>query len=125
VYYDLAEYREQHGRNDVAIVRVEQLYPLRTDLLSEALAVYAGVSDLRWVQEEPANMGAWSHLRPDLERLCGRAVSYVGRPSAAAPATGSHRQHKEEQDVLMAAAFSGTPSTQKKQFREKHAKRTK
>jgi 2-oxoglutarate dehydrogenase E1 component len=106
VYYDLCEYRDKEHRNDVAIIRVEQLYPLRTDLMSAALARYSGADTWRWVQEEPANMGAWSFLASDLELLLGRKVAYIGRPPAAAPATGSHRQHKIEQDVLIEAAFT-------------------
>jgi 2-oxoglutarate dehydrogenase E1 component len=105
VYYDLREHREQEQRDDVAIIRVEQLYPLREDLLSAALSRYSNMKICRWVQEEPANMGAWSFLRHDLERLCGRELSYIGRPPAAAPATGSHRMHKIEQDGLIAEAF--------------------
>ena len=106
VYYDLREHREQEQREDVAIIRVEQLYPLREDLLSAALSRYSSNMNIcRWVQEEPANMGAWSFLRHDLEKLCGSELSYVGRPAAAAPATGSHRMHKIEQDGLLAEAF--------------------
>jgi 2-oxoglutarate dehydrogenase E1 component len=106
VSYDLAEYREREHREDVAIVKVEQLYPLRTDLLSAAPSRYGGAATWRWVQEEPANMGAWSFLKHDLESLLGRELAYVGRPPAAAPATGSHRMHKVEQDMLVSAAFA-------------------
>ena len=105
VYYDLREQREREQREDVAIVRVEQLYPLRGDLVSAALSRYSNAKICRWVQEEPANMGAWSFLRHDLEKLCGGDLTYIGRPSAAAPATGSHRMHKIEQDGLIAEAF--------------------
>ena len=105
VYYDLREQREQQQRDDVAIIRVEQLYPLREDLMSAALSRYSNAKICRWVQEEPANMGAWSFLRHDLEKLCGRELRYIGRPPAAAPATGSHRMHKIEQDGLIAEAF--------------------
>jgi len=106
VYYDLHEYREKEHRDDVAIIRVEQLYPLRTDLMSAELTRYSGVNTWRWVQEEPANMGAWSFLRPELDQLLGRQLTYIGRAPAAAPATGSHRKHKIEQDSLVSAAFA-------------------
>lgn len=106
VYYDLREYREREHRDDVAVIRVEQLYPLRTDLMSAALSRYSGVTTWRWVQEEPANMGAWSFLRPELETLLGAELTYIGRAPAAAPATGSHRMHKIEQDKLVSAAFA-------------------
>jgi 2-oxoglutarate dehydrogenase E1 component len=70
------------------------------------MARYGDMKNLRWVQEEPANMGAWSFLRPELEQLPGTVPSYIGRAPAAAPATGSHRQHKIEQDALVSAAFA-------------------
>jgi len=106
VYYDLREYREQEQRDDVAIIRVEQLYPVRTDLLGAAVSRYGSVKNWRWVQEEPANMGAWSFIKPELAHLLGREPAYIGRAPAAAPATGSHRQHKIEQDALVSAAFA-------------------
>jgi 2-oxoglutarate dehydrogenase E1 component len=90
----------------VAIVRIEQLYPLRADLVGEVLAPYRGVEQIAWVQEEPANMGGWAFLRPRLAEIIGREPRYVGRPEAATPATGSHRLHKEEQERLIAEAFS-------------------
>ena len=105
IYYELLEHREAASRRDVAIVRVEQLYPLRADLLREAVARYTGAGEWRWVQEEPANMGAWQHLRPYLVEAIGREPRYVGRPSAAAPAVGSHRLHKLEQEKLISDAF--------------------
>ena len=105
VYYDLVEHREKEQRRDVTIIRVEQFYPLRTDLLGAEVARYRSAAVWRWVQEEPANMGGWSFLKPELEKLLGREPAYAGRPAAAAPATGSHRTHKAEQDALIAAAF--------------------
>ncbi len=105
VYYDLIERRDELGRKDVAIVRVEQLYPVRTDLLREVVAGCPNAAEWRWVQEEPANMGAWQHIRPFLAEAIGREPRYVGRPPAAAPAVGSHRLHKLEQDTLVSEAF--------------------
>lgn len=105
IYYDLLERRRREQRDDVAIVRVEQLYPLRTDLLREALSV--GMPDTRfaWVQEEPKNMGGWHYIRPHLNRTIGREVGYIGRKEEAAPAVGSHRLHKEEQERILEEAF--------------------
>jgi 2-oxoglutarate dehydrogenase E1 component len=57
------------------------------------------------VQEEPANMGAWSWLRPQLAEILGREPGYIGRPAAPAPATGSHRTHKEEQEMIIQELF--------------------
>jgi 2-oxoglutarate dehydrogenase E1 component len=107
VFYDLLERREESARKDVAIIRVEQLYPVRTDLLREAVARYPNAGEWRWVQEEPANMGAWQHLRPYLAEAIGREPHYVGRPAAAAPAVGSHRLHKLEQGKIISDAFQG------------------
>ena len=106
LYYELLDRKERDGRDDVAIVRIEQLYPLRADLVGEVLAPYRGVEQIAWVQEEPANMGGWAFLRPRLAEIIGREPRYVGRPEAATPATGSHRLHKEEQERLIAEAFS-------------------
>jgi 2-oxoglutarate dehydrogenase E1 component len=106
IYFELRQRREEAQRDDVALVRVEQLYPLRTDLLREALAGYHGAERFAWVQEEPANMGGWGFIRPHLAELLGREPAYVGRAAAPSPAVGSHRLHKMEQERIIAAAFS-------------------
>lgn len=105
IYYDLEAHRQETGRDDTALVRVEQLYPLRIDLLQEALAPYRQAA-VAWVQEEPRNMGGWHFLRPQLAGLLGREPRYVGRPENDVPAVGSHRQHQEEQERLVAEAFA-------------------
>ncbi len=110
VYYDLVGARQQRERQDVAIVRVEQLYPFPEQAVAEALARYAHAKQLYWVQEEPLNMGAWSYMRPRLESLAGErweAPRFVGREASASPATGSHESHKYEQDQIMEEAFAG------------------
>jgi 2-oxoglutarate dehydrogenase E1 component len=106
IYYELREKREQEGREDVAIVRIEQFYPLRQELLRQALEPFAKAKKFAWVQEEPANMGAWSFLRPHLAEAMGHEPRYVGRDAAAAPAVGSHRLHKEEQERIITEAFT-------------------
>jgi len=108
VYYDLLERVEKQGREDVAIVRIEQLYPLRTDLLAEAVAPYRKVVEVAWVQEEPRNMGAWSFIRPYLAEILGSEPRYVGRPENDVPAVGSHRLHGEEQERIISAAIMAT-----------------
>ncbi|BDV43842.1 2-oxoglutarate dehydrogenase subunit E1 [Geotalea uraniireducens] len=105
VYYDLEAHRQEAGRDDTALVRIEQLYPLRVDLLREALAPYRQAA-VAWVQEEPCNMGGWNFLRPQLAALLGHEPRYVGRPENDVPAVGSHRQHQEEQERLVAEAFA-------------------
>jgi 2-oxoglutarate dehydrogenase E1 component len=106
IYYELLERQEKEGRQELAIIRIEQLYPLRKDLLREELCRYRKAQRFSWVQEEPANMGAWTFLRPHLTELLGGEPGYVGRQEDASPAVGSHRQHKEEQERLIAAAFA-------------------
>ncbi|TYO98495.1 2-oxoglutarate dehydrogenase E1 component [Geothermobacter ehrlichii] len=106
IYFELAARRRDEERDDVALVRIEQLYPLREDLLAQALQSYPKAETFAWVQEEPANGGAWSHLRPRLTALLGKEPVYVGRPAMAATAVGSHRQHVREQKKLISKAFS-------------------
>ncbi len=105
VYFDLKQRMEDEGRTDVAIVRLEQLYPLRTDLLQEVLAPFAKAERVAWVQEEPRNAGAWSFVRPHLRTILGRDPEYVGREEAASPAVGSHRMHKREQEAILGKAI--------------------
>jgi len=105
IYYELLERRKSTGRNDLALIRIEQFYPLRIDLLREILATFTAAKNWRWVQEEPANMGAWQFLRTYLTELLASEPVYIGRPAAAAPATGSHRLHGEEQARIIDEAF--------------------
>ncbi|MEZ4484458.1 MAG: hypothetical protein R2864_07620 [Syntrophotaleaceae bacterium] len=107
IYYELRAHQEQDGREDLALIRIEQLYPLRDELLREALAPYRGAERLRWVQEEPRNMGAWQFLAPQLARVSGLTPEYVGRQEMAAPAGGSHRWFKNEQEQIVSNAFAG------------------
>ena len=107
VYYDLAAAREAKKRPDVAILRIEQLYPLADELLVEALAPYRDAERI-WVQEEPFNMGAWYHLNARWPAALGR-LACVSRPESASPATGSEKSHKYEQQLLMDQAFGDAP----------------
>lgn len=107
IYYELLARLNEEQRNDVALIRVEQLYPLHTELLSAALEPYRALDRaLFWVQEEPENMGAWHHLRPQLAALTTGEVGYFGREAAAVPAVGSHRLHLEEQQHLIDEALT-------------------
>jgi 2-oxoglutarate dehydrogenase E1 component len=107
VYYELMRMQEEFERRDVAIVRLEQLYPLHDDELREALAGYPPKTPVVWVQEEPANMGAWRYLFVRFgERLLDTwPFSGVCRPASASPATGWGALHKIEQTKLFKAAF--------------------
>ena len=110
VYFDLLQARRAEQRNEVAIVRIEQLYPFPAQEYSAMLARYPNALDLVWCQEEPQNQGAWFQIRHRLQELAGdaRPVYYAGRAPAAAPATGIARIHQAEQRQLVQAALSGT-----------------
>ncbi len=108
IYYELEEERERLGRDDVAILRVEQLYPLQESYIEEALAPYSAKTEALWVQEEPENMGAWYYWRVRFcERLLGRPLRGVCRPASASPAGGSASGHRLEQRMLIEQAFAG------------------
>ena len=109
VFYDLHQRREELNRKDVAIVRLEQLYPLQAEALRSVLASYKDGTPAVWVQEEPANMGAWTYLRALWgDTVFGRLpFSGVSRPASASPATGSASSHKLEQSRLLDQAFGG------------------
>ena len=105
IYYELQEAIEVAGRTDVGLLRIEELYPLHQDKLQEALARYGNAKRIAWVQEEPKNMGPWPHLQYRLARALGKDPEYCGRRAAAAPAVGSHRRHREEQQQIIDSAL--------------------
>ena len=113
VYYDLVQERSTRKRDDVAIVRVEQLYPWPADALSKVLAQYKGAKELIWVQEEPRNMGAWQHvfgtwmggLADFRSQVGNREIRYAGRGIAASPAVGSPKIHEAELRAFLAQAY--------------------
>ncbi len=113
VYYDLFEERAKRAINDVAIIRIEQLYPWPKDTIKQELARYPN-ADLVWAQEEPANMGPWTFVDRRIEFMCEelddikatRAV-YCGRAAAASPATGLYKTHNAEQDWIVTTALTG------------------
>ena len=109
VYFDLLKAREDSSRADVALVRVELLYPFPAAALQVALARYSERAELVWCQEEPQNMGAWRFVRErfldgDVE-AGSRALRYAGRAASAAPAPGSLKVHLAEQDTLVQEAL--------------------
>jgi 2-oxoglutarate dehydrogenase E1 component len=108
IYYDLLEYREESKREDVAIIRLEQLYPLRHELLQKALQEYREGIPAFWAQEEPANMGAWNFMRIQFgERLFNRfPFNGIARAVSATPAPGSPKRHKHEQTEIIQRAFA-------------------
>jgi len=117
VYYDLLAEREAKKTGDIALVRIEQLYPFPAEQISEMLARYKSDVELVWAQEEPRNMGGWRFIAGRF-RFLDRNLRYVGRSSSASPATGSSRRHAAEQTRLIAEAMSNSggdvhPATQK------------
>ena len=108
IYYELFNEREKKNRTDVAILRLEQIYPLNEERIKEVLGLYVGASEWFWVQEEPENMGAWSFIRFSLEKLLskGAKLSYIGRVASATTATGSKKRHGTEQQELLDKGFA-------------------
>jgi 2-oxoglutarate dehydrogenase complex dehydrogenase (E1) component-like enzyme len=106
--WQLIEARDERTA-PAAIVRVEQLYPFPTDQILDVLSRYPNATEIKWVQEEPENMGAWTFIFRHLSRsLPDRlALDYIARPESASPATGSARVHEQEQQELIDRAFSG------------------
>ncbi len=110
VYYDLAAKRSAEGLASLAILRAERLYPLPGDEIAAEVAKYPSAEEVTWVQEEPANMGAWPYMALRLPGILGRPVDLVSRPASSAPAGGSARAHAEEQARIVATAVSPAPS---------------
>jgi 2-oxoglutarate dehydrogenase E1 component len=104
VYFDLIRERAERKDQRTAIIRLEQLYPWREDLVRAAVAPYGNARDFVWVQDEPANMGPLDFVAPRLDAALG-AVRRVSRVESASPATGSHKAHVLEQNLLMNQAF--------------------
>ncbi|HVL70227.1 MAG TPA: 2-oxoglutarate dehydrogenase E1 component [Vicinamibacterales bacterium] len=109
VYTDLMASEHRAKRPDVAICRVEQLYPVPMRDLYSMLERYAEADEIVWVQEEPENMGAWEFIRPHLNDVAGgRTVRRVARPRSASPAEGSAARHASQQQLLIDKAFGMT-----------------
>jgi 2-oxoglutarate dehydrogenase E1 component len=107
VFYDLDAARKERGRKDVAIARIEQLYPLKDETLREIVGRYPEGTPVFWVQEEHANLGATVHMRWHFDRAFGgeRRLEWIARDIAASPATGSLRRHRAEQEELINRAL--------------------
>ena len=107
VYYDLLAHRTKTGDTSTAIVRLEQLYPLESSAIAEALAPFSG-AELVWVQDEPANQGMWPYLALNLptDLTGGVLPTLVSRPEAAAPAVGTAGLHRAQQEEILRQAFA-------------------
>jgi 2-oxoglutarate dehydrogenase complex dehydrogenase (E1) component-like enzyme len=106
VHTDLIASEKHSARDDVAIVRLEQLYPVSVRELRDAFDSYPKADEIVWVQEEPENMGAWEFVRPLLEEAArDRRLAHVARPRSASPAEGSAARHAINQQALVDQAF--------------------
>ena len=108
VYYDLVKKREETGADDVAILRVEQLYPFPHKAFAAELKKYPNAVDLVWTQDEPQNQGAWFFVQHYIHEnmLPGQKLGYAGRAASASPAVGYSHLHQEQQKALVDAAFA-------------------
>ena len=108
VYYDLVHARDEQGRKDVAILRIEQLYPFAHKSFQAELQKYPNAKELVWVQDEPQNQGPWFYVQHHLyENMSdGQKLGYAGRPASASPAVGYLAKHQEQQRALIEQAFS-------------------
>ncbi|MGI8916276.1 MAG: 2-oxoglutarate dehydrogenase E1 component [Chloroflexota bacterium] len=124
VFVDLDTSPARNGNRSVAIVRLEELYPVPEQRLRDVLARYSACQELLWVQEEPANMGAWPYLAPAIRAIAGPAirVRYVGRSDRGSPAEGSPEFHLAEQTRLVAEAFSDVPAKTQREREVVHAR---
>ncbi len=108
VYFDLVKKREERGDEDVAIVRVEQLYPFPHKVFAAELKRYKSATEIVWCQDEPQNQGAWFFVQHYIhdDMLDGQRLGYAGRAASASPAVGYSHLHQEQQKALVEAAFS-------------------
>ena len=108
VYYDLVAARRERKVDDVAILRLEQLYPFPHKAVAAELKKFPKAEEVVWVQDEPQNQGAWFFVQHNLlENMAeGQKLAYAGRPASASPAVGYYSKHNEQQKALIEAAFS-------------------
>ena len=112
IYFDLLDAREKYKRRDVVLLRIEQLYPFPAKSLVKSIKPYAKNAEFIWCQEEPKNMGAWSHVRDyiqwtlDFIKANNKNVSYIGRAPAASPATGYAKRHVAQQKEILEKVFN-------------------
>jgi 2-oxoglutarate dehydrogenase E1 component len=108
VYYDLVKKREEKGADDVAIIRVEQLYPFPHKAFAAEIKKYAKATEIVWCQDEPQNQGAWFFIQHNIHEnmLDGQKLGYAGRAASASPAVGYSHLHQDQQKALLEAAFA-------------------
>jgi 2-oxoglutarate dehydrogenase E1 component len=108
VYFDLLEQRRNNDQDDVAIVRIEQLYPFPMDDVRAKIAAYTNAKDFVWCQEEPQNQGAWYSSQHNFRAAIpvGAELNYAGRPASASPAVGYMSVHLKQQKALISDALT-------------------
>ncbi len=127
VYYDLLEAREVHGIDDIAIIRIEQLYPFPIQQYAELIEQYDHVEEIIWCQEEPLNQGAWYQIKHRLQEPLSdhQQLYYAGREGAAAPASGIFKVHLQQQQALIEAALDIDTDASRVRKPEKTKRKTK
>jgi len=127
VYYDLLEAREVNAIDDIAIIRIEQLYPFPIAEYAELIEQYSHADEVVWCQEEPLNQGAWYQIKHRLQEPLGdnQQLYYAGRPGAAAPASGIFKVHLQQQQALVEAALDINTDASKVRKPEKTKRKTK
>ncbi|NNE60607.1 MAG: 2-oxoglutarate dehydrogenase E1 component [Woeseia sp.] len=127
VYYDLLEARQVNDIENVALVRIEQLYPFPIEQYADILRKHKDVKDIVWCQEEPQNQGAWYHIRHRLQEplLDEQTLYYAGRPGAAAPASGMFKVHLQQQQALVEAALDIKVAASKSKKTDKPPRKNK
>jgi 2-oxoglutarate dehydrogenase E1 component len=126
VYFDLLEAREVHGIDDIAIIRIEQLYPFPIEEFAATIESYSHVEEIIWCQEEPLNQGAWYQIKHRLQEPLQdhQQLYYAGRPGAAAPASGIFKVHLQQQQALVEAALGIKSEPSKARKPEKTKRKT-
>ena len=126
VYYDLLEAREVNAIDDVAIIRIEQLYPFPIAEYADVIGQYHHVEEIVWCQEEPLNQGARYQIKHRLQEALGdnKQLYYAGRPGAAAPASGVFKVHLQQQQALVEAALDISTEASKVRKPEKTKRKT-
>jgi len=104
-YHEMAARREALGRNDIALVRVEQFYPFHAEQARSILAKYPASAAVSWAQEEPRNAGGYLYMTDVFRTVLGRELPYIGRATSASPATGSKHSHKDQQEAILVEAI--------------------
>lgn len=113
VYYDLLKEQQENDRQDVAIVRMEQIYPLPVQQMEALVKRYDKAKEWFWVQEEPENMGAWSFILRKSRKLGVPGIDVISRKESVSPATGYKKQHVYEQEQIVRKAFAEVPAAEK------------